>query len=44
MGPREWFFQKWNDDDLSTYWMTNQFRICWGNSGLDKRSNPSHMI
>lgn len=38
IGPREWFFQKWDGEALPTYWMTNQFRICWRNSGLEKRS------
>jgi len=40
MGPRKWFFQKWDGGSFPTYWMTNQFRICWRNSGLEKRGNP----
>lgn len=40
MGPREWFFQKWDGGKFPTYWMTKQFHICWRNSGLEKRSNP----
>jgi integrase len=40
IGARDWFFQKWDGDLFPTYWMTNQFRICWRNSGLLKRGNP----
>lgn len=40
IGPRECFFQKWDGGPLPTYWMTNQFRICWRNSGLEKRGIP----
>lgn len=40
IGARDWFFQKWDGGLLPTYWMTNQFRICWRNSGLLKRGNP----
>ena len=40
-GTRVWFFQKWKGDEpLPTYWMTNQFRICFRNSGLPKRGDP----
>lgn len=39
-GSREWFFQKWDGGPFPTYWMTNQFRICWKRSGLEKRGNP----
>jgi integrase/recombinase XerD len=37
MGHREYFFQRPGGGPYSTHWMTNQFRICWRNSGL----NPS---
>ena len=40
MGARQWFFQKWDGGPFPTYWMTNQFRICWRNSGLEKHGNP----
>lgn len=40
IGSREYFFPKWDGGMLPTYWMTNQFRICWRNSGLEKRGNP----
>ncbi len=40
MGERQWFFQKWDGGPFPTYWMTNQFRICWHNSGLKKHGNP----
>lgn len=40
IGARDWFFQKWDGEPFPTYWMTNQFRICWRNSGLLKRGNP----
>ncbi|MBK5262712.1 MAG: tyrosine-type recombinase/integrase [Peptostreptococcaceae bacterium] len=40
MGARNWFFQKWDGSSFPTYWMTNQFRICWRNSGLEKHGNP----
>lgn len=40
MGTRQWFFQKWDGGPFPTYWMTNQFRIGWKNSGLGKRGNP----
>lgn len=40
IGSREYFFPKWDGEILPTYWMTNQFRICWRNSGLEKRGNP----
>lgn len=40
MGIRQWFFQKWDGGPFPTYWMTNQFRICWRNSGLEKHGNP----
>jgi len=38
---RTYFFEKKDGGKLPTYWMTNQFRICWNNSGLEKRMNPS---
>jgi integrase len=40
IGVREWFFQKWDGGPFPTYWMRNQFRICWRNSELLKRGNP----
>lgn len=40
VGARDWFFPKWDGKPLPTYWMTNQFHICWRNSGLLKRCNP----
>lgn len=40
MGKRQWFFQKWDGESFPTYWMTNQFRICWRNSRLEKHGNP----
>jgi integrase len=40
IGPRDWFFQKWNGEPLPTYWIRNQFRNLLENSGLLKRGNP----
>lgn len=37
---RRYFFERWDGNKFPTYWMTNQFRICWRNSGLVKRGNP----
>lgn len=39
-GPRTYFFERGDGSNFPTYWMTNQFRICWRNSGLIKRGNP----
>ena len=39
-GKREWFFQKQDGSPFPTKWMTKQFHICWGLSGLTKRGNP----
>ncbi|HBW38161.1 tyrosine-type recombinase/integrase [Desulfosporosinus sp. BICA1-9] len=38
--PRTYFFDRVDGSRFPTYWMTNQFRICWRNSGLVKRGNP----
>jgi integrase len=38
--PRTYFFERKDGSRFPTYWMTNQFRMCWRNSGLDKRGNP----
>jgi integrase len=40
IGPREWFFQKWDGGAFPVYWMTNQFHICRRNSGLEKQGKP----
>lgn len=40
VGNRKYFFERWDRNKFPTYWMTNQFRICWRNSGLVKRRNP----
>lgn len=37
---RTYFFERLDGSIYPTYWMTNQFRICWRNSGLIKRGNP----
>jgi len=39
-GKRTYFFERFDGNRFPTYWMTNQFRICWRNSGLVKRGNP----
>lgn len=38
--PRTYFFERKDGSKYSTHWMTNQFHICWRNSGLEKRRNP----
>jgi integrase len=38
--PRTYFFEKSDGSSFATYWMRNQFRICWRNSGLVKHGNP----
>lgn len=40
MGERKWFFQKWDGGAFPTYWMTNQFHICWRKSGLKANGKP----
>lgn len=39
-GNRRYFFERWDGNKFPTYWMTNQFRICWRNSRLEKKGNP----
>jgi len=38
--PRTYFFERDDGSRFPTYWMTNQFHICWRNSGLVKHGNP----
>lgn len=40
IGNRKYFFERYDGNKFPTYWMTNQFRICWRNSRLVKRGNP----
>jgi len=40
VGNRKYFFERWDGNKFPTYWMTNQFHICWRNSGLVKKGNP----
>lgn len=40
VGPREWFFQKWDGSPLPIYWLESQFHKCWRQSRLPKRGNP----
>ena len=37
---RIYFFERKDNSRIPTYWMTHQFRLCWRNSGLEKRLNP----
>ncbi|MGL5085485.1 MAG: tyrosine-type recombinase/integrase, partial [Clostridium sp.] len=40
LGNRKYFFERWDCGKFPTHWMTNQFHICWYNSGLIKKGNP----
>jgi len=37
---RTYFFERKDGKRFTIRWMENQFRICWRNSELEKRSNP----
>ena len=38
--PTKYFFERKNSVSFSADWVTNQFKLCWKNSGLIQRKNP----
>lgn len=40
MMPQKYFFERTSGNRIGSEWVTDQFHLCWKNSGLSKRGNP----